>query len=310
MKLHHCFLIQRSSFELISTVEIFNKTIRNESGRYRRMIRAIYEFWEVIAVASVICGIIFAFIGKKRSKVGIVGLMIMTALFVTSGISYLTCTMVPNVIGQSLQNAVQTLNDADLDFTIVKNKPFVADAEVTQQKLSAGEVVLKHTELVIDYKEVNTDSVPIGMVKVPNVVGLTESQAIELLKSKGLDGSSYWNEGALTEYDENKTYYVREQQYDKDSYVKEGTIVGLGIFEPTDSAEIKDKKIIVPNVVGMEQHEATSLLTRKGLEFQVWWTDEDILDDDDIYYVKEQSIKAGEEVALNTLIKLHISSEG
>lgn len=272
------------------------------------MLRVVYEFWEVIAAASVICGIAFTFIEKKQSKIGIAGLMIMTTLFVISGISYLTFTMVPNVMGQSLQNAVQTLNDADLDFSITKNKPFIADAEVTQQNLSVGEVVLKHTELIIDYEEVNTNSVPSGMVKVPNVVGLTESQAIELLKSKGLDGSACWNEGALTEYDENKTYYVREQQYDKDSYIKEGTTVELGIFEPTDSAEIKNGKIIVPNVVGMEQNEATSLLTRKGLDFQVWWTDEDILDNDDKYYVKEQSIKAGEEVAFNTLIKLHIAS--
>lgn len=66
-------------------------------------------------------------------------------------------------------------------------------------------------------------------------------------------------------------------------------------------------EIIVPNVIGMEQIMATILLTDQGLQFQVWWTEENNIDVEQ-YYIIDQSIPAGSSVPAGTIVKLELSA--
>lgn len=78
---------------------------------------------------------------------------------------------------------------------------------------------------------------------------------------------------------------------------------------PIESEETaSEEKVTVPQVCGLEQNIAIEILTQKGLNFQVWWTEENnVLSD--VYYVIDQSIAEGEEVEVGTLIKLELSVE-
>lgn len=64
--------------------------------------------------------------------------------------------------------------------------------------------------------------------------------------------------------------------------------------------------VSVPNVVGMEQNEAIVLLTDQGLQFQIWWTEENNIDVDQCYII-DQSIPAESSVPAGTLVRLEVS---
>lgn len=87
------------------------------------------------------------------------------------------------------------------------------------------------------------------------------------------------------------------------------------VNDKTNMNEIDDGKleeettnalVLVPNVVGMEQMKATELLTSIGLQFQVWWTEENNKNSDK-YYVVDQSIPSGSKVPKDSLVKLELS---
>lgn len=68
----------------------------------------------------------------------------------------------------------------------------------------------------------------------------------------------------------------------------------------------EDDLVVVPNVVGMEQSAAGTVIEDAGLQFQVWW-DASIELYRDSYYVVQQSISPGEKALKGTLVKLKIS---
>ena len=87
------------------------------------------------------------------------------------------------------------------------------------------------------------------------------------------------------------------------------------VNDKTNMNEIDDGKleeettnalVLVPNVVGMEQMKATELLTSIGVQFQVWWTEENNKNSDK-YYVVDQSIPSGSKVPKDSLVKLELS---
>lgn len=75
-----------------------------------------------------------------------------------------------------------------------------------------------------------------------------------------------------------------------------------------DYADINEM-VEVPNVIGHEQIEATEMLTSRGLNFQVWWTEENNNTDKELYYIIDQSIPAASFVPLGSLIQLEIGPE-
>lgn len=66
-----------------------------------------------------------------------------------------------------------------------------------------------------------------------------------------------------------------------------------------------NKKVNVPNVVGMEQNDAISALYMAGLQFQVYWDAAE--PDNDKYYVINQSYEYGDSVNLGTIVRLELS---
>ena len=81
------------------------------------------------------------------------------------------------------------------------------------------------------------------------------------------------------------------------------------ITNPDISSELinqNDKKVIVPDVVGMEQNDAVRALYTTGLQFQVYWYNNDESYDNK-YYVVDQSYKYGDSVNLGTIVKLELS---
>ena len=66
-------------------------------------------------------------------------------------------------------------------------------------------------------------------------------------------------------------------------------------------------KVIVPNVVGMEQLEAIYMLMDLGLQFQVYWLSGNDVLVGHTYYIVDQSTEPGTEVPLGSLIRLQIS---
>lgn len=105
---------------------------------------------------------------------------------------------------------------------------------------------------------------------------------------------------------ENWSSQVAGQSIDEYSIVPKGTkvIIYLNAVQ-TDMPDVQGI-VSVPNVVGMEQIEATELLTESGLQFQVWWTEENNIEAEQ-YYVISQSIPADSEVPAGTLVKLELS---
>ncbi len=68
----------------------------------------------------------------------------------------------------------------------------------------------------------------------------------------------------------------------------------------------KSGTVQVPNVVGKEQHEGIELLTKIDLQSEVWWTEENNIEVEQ-YYIISQSIPAGSEVHVGTLVKVDLS---
>ena len=145
----------------------------------------------------------------------------------------------------------------------------------------------------------------IGMLfaKVPRVYGDAVNEANTKLNATGLEIAF---EPGINR-DNNWTSQVIGQSFEEGSLVLKGTPVLVYINSAQENAEIKEEDVVnVPQLVGMEQIEATSLLTQNGLQFQVWWTEENNVEAEQ-YYVVGQSIPEGSTVPKGALIKLELS---
>lgn len=145
----------------------------------------------------------------------------------------------------------------------------------------------------------------VGMLftKVPLVYGNSVSEAMAKLNDAGLKIAF---EPGIS-LDENWKTIVSGQSLEEDSLVLKGTsvVVYLNIVQNNDEPE-KQGTVTVPQVVGMEQNKATELLVGSGLQFQVWWTEENNAVAEE-YYIINQSIPEGSEVPHGTLVKLELS---
>ena len=144
----------------------------------------------------------------------------------------------------------------------------------------------------------------VGMMftEVPRVHGWTVNEAEAKLQEAGLKIG--YQPGVIRE--ENWSSKVIGQSIDEGSIVQKDTkvIVYLNVTQisPPDIYGM----VSVPNVVGMEQIEATELLIESGLQFQVWWTEDNNVDSEQ-YFIIQQSIPADSKVTAGTLIKLELS---
>lgn len=216
---------------------------------------------------------------------------------------------VPSVIGKNYITAITLLTQNDLQYKVhvpEENGIPLDQYNISYQSITAGSNVPKETiiELELSLEKIETPSTQVeqsDLIPVPNLVGIEEHEAVNLLESLGLEGSVYWIQGN----DENADkYYILNQSIPEGSLVAVGTVVEL-----ERSPKQPGTLIYVPNVIGMEQIEATSLLMKNGLQFQVWWSKEENETSSDIYYIRDQSIQAGSTVNAGTLVELELTSQ-
>lgn len=145
-----------------------------------------------------------------------------------------------------------------------------------------------------------TKEEPSDLILIPNLVGFEEQEAVNLLTSIGLKSSVYWIQGNDETADQ---YFIVNQSIPEGSFVSVGTVIEL-----EHSSKQPGTLVEVPNVIGMEQNKATIQLMKNGLQFKVWWTEDDNDKTSSVYYIKDQSIKEGTIVSAGTVVKLELTT--
>lgn len=238
-------------------------------------IKFFYDSWEWIAGIGVIVGIISGLaamlgIRKKQERkhknrymqtiVSMLVFVIACLFIILSFLSNRIFTIVPEVINKEVSVASDELYKNGLTVKYPEGEPRENDfqARVYKQSIDAHRIVLRGTSVEIGFRKPD-DIEETTSIDIPTETLVTEKNT-EMVTEKETE----------TEF------------------------------------KTKSNKIKVPNVVGMEQDKAIEILTKLGLEFQVWWSEEDNIDADK-YFIKEQSIDAGIEVPQKTLIRLRLT---
>lgn len=309
------------------------------------IITVLFSIWEIIVVLGVICtlGAVF-FSGNSIKELftkppfkQIAFLCI--AILMLSGFTNLRCNKVPDVTGLDYSEAVSRLREASFNGELALNNEYDSTKLIMKQDVAGGTVKIKGTKITLSYSEeetlvANEDN----KVVVPNVVGMEQHSAAELLKDSNLQFKIYWEDNADFRY--SNRYYVYSQSIPADSLVPEGTAVSLQLLPNNDadnslegggekineetgsesngvgmgqgtmraSGPNTEGKVTVPNVIGLEQNEATDQITRLGLNFQVTWGEETNNVDSSEYYVIEQSVPANSVIGKGSLIVLTLSA--
>lgn len=224
-----------------------------------------------------------------------------------------TLVTVPNVVGEQYVDAVSILDESGLECRIRalgESSLSVEQAYVVNQSIAAGSSIPEGSLVEIDLST-QKDGTPTTqeptqplaldtteMVVVPDVVSMEEQEAVRVLEDRGLQAQVWW----LTGTDESlERYYIIDQSISAGSSVPVGTLVEL-----ERSSRMPGEPVVVPDVIGMEQEDATRLLVDCGLQFQVWWTEENNISSE-CYYIIDQSIPEGATVPAGTLIRLELS---
>lgn len=136
--------------------------------------------------------------------------------------------------------------------------------------------------------------------KVPNFIGKSFLSAEIIAENNDLN----------IKLGENEVYkgdaIIKRQDIGKGNLLRKNSRIYVYTREILQIPSRLENEITVPNVIGMEQIEATKLISEKGLQFQVWWTEENNIIAEH-YYIIDQSIKEGTAVEGGSLIELELS---
>lgn len=214
---------------------------------------------------------------------------------------------VPSLIGKRYLDALEMLNESGLRFRIsssVDKNISTESAYIVSQSIAAGSSVPESSLIDLELSENEGDvfspptSPSTDFIVVPDVVNMEEQEAVKTMEGTGLTTQVWWLEGT----DESlESYYIISQSIPAGSTVPKGTLIEL------ERSSIKrGEPVVVPNVVGMEQKDATILLTNMGLQFQVWWKSGSDSPNGS-YYIFSQDIPEGSTVPAGTLVRLGLS---
>ena len=201
---------------------------------------------------------------------------------------------------QKVDSCEQALATANEDMTKLQNNNSILQSENAdlQHEVNKLQSEVDSLRNEIDLSQGGSPSSwNKNSVEVPYVIDMGRREAETILKERGLKVQTYLLEGI----DESLARYVFKQSIPKGSFVPIGTLIEIEMSEVKQGTPVN-----VPKVVGMEQNEATSLLNKLGLEFQVWWTEENNISSE-YYYVIDQSISADTSVPAGTKLRLEIS---
>ena len=162
------------------------------------------------------------------------------------------CT-VPYVIWDDKKTALSKLKEAGFDKPVIeeKNDDNVAAGKVISQSIEAGEKVEKGTTVTIVISKGSKS------MKMPNVKGMTYSEAEKTLKAMGLV--------VAAQYEKNDS--VPENTVLKQS-VKDGDNVSKGT-KITLTVSSKNNTLKVPNLTGVDKASAVSQLEKLGFKVTI-----------------------------------------
>ena len=187
---------------------------------------------------------------------------------------------IPNLVGKTLEEVENTLQDTKLTYEVVEEK---YDVEI-----DAGLVISQDPE----YRENYTikEDTKIGLVVslgqkltiVPKVTGMTREEATQSLEESDL-------EVVVNEEFDSKVEagYVISQDVDPETEVGAGSTVTITVSKGVETST-------VPNVVGKSETDAKSEIESAGLTVSATLTDEDRTKDNGV--VLKQSLEAGTSV--------------
>jgi eukaryotic-like serine/threonine-protein kinase len=157
-------------------------------------------------------------------------------------------TSVPNVVGMNYGDAVQALNDVNLDASkheVFSQKPA---GQVVAQDPPAGEEVVEGTEVVLDVSKGTKQ------VEVPNVVGMSEADAQATLEQAGFEVSS-----TSAPSDTIPDGSVSDQSPDGGTQAAKGSTVTITVSSGPSTAT-------VPDEIGQDKQVAIDDLKANGFK--------------------------------------------
>lgn len=205
-----------------------------------------------------------------------------------------TKAKVPNIVGKKEADADKLLRKAGIGMKVVSRVESTKYEKgiVIEQKTVAGTKVEKksYVEVVI------SSGKAAELVNVPDVTGLSESEAQSALKSAGLKigETNYDYSDAVGASDVISTDPGANRQVAKDSKIN--ILVSKGAKQ--------EEKVSVPNIIGKSHSDASGVLSGKGL---ILGDVSEVYDANPAGTVISQSPSAGEKVTAGTSISVTIS---
>lgn len=195
---------------------------------------------------------------------------------------------VPDVTGKSKEEAIESLNEVSLGYSIVtQSSSTVEEGYVISQGTTAGSKVSANTRIVLTVsKGTETET-----VSITNVKGMTEEKATETLKNLGFEV---------------------EVEYAYSSTVEAGNVIS---YSPTGSAETgstvtikvsrgeEEKTITMVDLTGLTEASAISWLNNNGLSYSVTYS----TTSGEYGTVIAQNYKSGTTVTSGTTITITVS---
>ena len=195
-------------------------------------------------------------------------------------------TMV-DLTGMTEKEAIDKLKELKLGY---KKEEVASDqypeGQVCGQSVKKGDKVAANTTVTI---QISTGK---GDTNVPNVVGQTESSAINAIKTAGFKHNVNY------EYSDQEQGKVIAQSPNANSKAKSGDTITITVSQGSEKAK-------VPSVVGQSQSSATAALSAAGLNVTVTNENSDSVASGNVI---SQSIDSGKYVEKGTTVNITVSS--
>ncbi len=216
-------------------------------------------------------------------------------------------TKVPNVVGKTSDQAMSQLKEAGLkpffkDTVYLKSKvPFT----IVRQSPENGEEVKFGSGIALTYNTNKGSLIPVNKEDAFLIFHKDKSSARTYLTNKGftVDNNEKYIEGKFPNTVEK--IIIGGKQYSSEDFqsgeLKLESQYRIKLVVVKD--EGAERKIVVPNVVGMSYLEAEELLSKTGFIVHVTSVKDPSKED---FEVLEQDLVADEEVPENTLIELTV----
>jgi eukaryotic-like serine/threonine-protein kinase len=239
---------------------------------------------------------------KKKGKTAPIVIIAIIIALVAGGLGLAYATgmltptekvLVPNVQNMTQEEATTTLEDRGLSVgTITQSQSdTVSEGHVMSQDPAMNSSVAKDTtvNLVVSSGKTTPKS-----VQVPNLIGLTASEAEQQLSAAGLKGSS------KSDYSES---FQQGQVFKQEPTANSQTTAGSTVTYTISSGK-ESKNVTVPSVIGTKESSAKSTLEGLGLNVK---TEEGTSETVGKGEVCQQSIEAGTSVSSGSTITITVS---